>query len=479
MTLLVIDVGSSSVRALLIDDDTLQPIEGALARRSVQFSQPQPLAAELDPVWLREQVEACLDEVLKHPRAVEVNRVGMATFVGNLMAVDAHNLPLSPLYTYADGRSNAALDQLRSEQDIYAAHARTGCPHHTAYHPAKLRWLQQTQPQMVAQTAQWLDFATYCYRVWFRRAVPCSYSVASWSGLFNRTLLSWDHAWLKYLSLDVNDLPSLADFNSVQIGLAGDYRQRWYALQRVPFYLAVGDGAAANIGSARKSGEVVLTVGTTAALRVVLQERLPSVPYGLWSYRVDRERHLVGGAVTEGGNVFQWARSALNLNGADIERELAQRPPDAHGLTVLPMFNGERSPNYHPQAVGTLHGLTLNTAPTDILHALLEAVGLRLAQVALKLPAGAVYAGGGALLASPSWCQMIANALNRTLYLSGAEEVTALGVASLITQRESPAAQDIRQTFTPQADAVEVLAAARRRQAKLYKTIYADAPFLD
>ncbi|MCP6467902.1 FGGY-family carbohydrate kinase, partial [Klebsiella pneumoniae] len=91
----------------------------------------------------------------------------------------------------------------------------------------------------------------------------------------------------------------------------------------------------------------------------------------------------------------------------------------SHGLTVLPLFAGERSPNYRADATGTIHGLRLDTAPLDILHALIEAVALRLRVIfdLMGRPGEFVLAGGGALSQSPAWTQITADALGIPLYL--------------------------------------------------------------
>ena len=84
MTTLVIDVGSSSVRALLFDADN-QIIPDAQARRDHRFATD----ATTDSNELRQLVEACIDAVLAHPRATEIEAAGMATFVGNMVGLIA------------------------------------------------------------------------------------------------------------------------------------------------------------------------------------------------------------------------------------------------------------------------------------------------------------------------------------------------------------------------------------------------------
>jgi gluconokinase len=482
MAVLVIDVGSSSVRALMMDEATLTVLPNAIARRDYQFTYEPEGAAEIDADTLRSKIETCIDEVLAMvgTSGSNITAVGITTLVGNLLGVDANGHAITPLYTYADTRAASYVDPLRDDIDVTAAYQRTGCPHHVAYHPAKLMWLRQEVVPEQFEQLQWIDFATYCYRRWFGHEVPCSYSIASWSGLLNRESLEWDVQWLDALKLQPSQLPTLADFDAIQEGLSTEYQERWPALAEVPFYLAIGDGAAANLGSGVVDHDrVVLTVGTTSALRRVSTEKQPALPSGLWGYRVRANTHLIGGATTEGGSIFAWALRQWNISQEPdaLEEALSKRAADSHGLTVLPMLAGERSPGYAPDAVGTIHGLRLATSTLDVIQALLESVALRLSVIAdLLIEADEdvpIYAGGGAVQSSALWTQIMADAFNRHLYLVDEPEVTARGLAALITNNLDVAKKvQIRRHFQPRPDAVEALHAARQRQIALYNRFY-------
>lgn len=469
MAILIMDVGSSSVRALIaISENALRTI--ALAKRDYQFD----THSTIDASQLRQWVEDCIDEVLRHPAIPRIHAVGMATFVGNLLGVDENNHPTTPTLTYADNRSHESAQILSAQVDTPAVHARTGCRVHTAYHPAKLHWLNQTMPDVVQKTACWLDFATYCYRAWFGRDVPCSYSIASWSGLLNRESLTWDGEWLTHLGLSDQHLPILADYNDTQHGLSAPYAHRWSALRDVPFYLAVGDGAGANIGSGGVSSDrPVVTIGTTAALRIVTHE-LSDLHPALWSYRVDKHRHLVGGSTNEGGNIFAWAKNTFHLPIQDMDDALLRCEPASHGLTVLPLLAGERSPNYHESAMGTIHGLRLQTTPLQLVHALLEGVGLRLRLIldALNMPSDFILAGGGALYHSEAWSQILADCLDRPLYLIAEREVTAQGVYWLIESPKMPIQPRYEKQFFPRKHYRQHYDHLLEQQQALYNSLY-------
>lgn len=475
MSILVIDVGSSSVRAILFEatDAEVQLIPDSIVQKPYQFDTDNTGKATVNPVHLRELVEACIDDILQHREARKIKALGMDTFVGNILALDSQQKPLVDLDTYADTRSADFVELLEQAIDTDSYHQRTGALINTAYYLPKLKFHAQDLELIHSFT----DFASYCYQMWFGQATPMSYSIASWSGMLTRETLSWDESSLSHSAYGQDNFPDLADYQHAQQGLSEAYRQRWQVLADKPFYLAVGDGAAAQVGSgAIAENTATLTIGTTAAIRKVSRERLPSVPQGCWSYRIDADHHLIGGALSEGGNVFAWAKNILQLDQLNIEAELKKIEPAEHGLTIIPLLNGERSPGWRGDASATIHGLRLNTKPIDILYALLESVALRLAIIAEQLHLGddvKLMASGGALHHSPVWAQILADALGRPLHVLDEAEVTALGVAQMVwcaenQQAVSGVSPKIAKVYQPNCDYADVYADLIQKQKKLY-----------
>ncbi|MBX6343263.1 MAG: carbohydrate kinase, partial [Thermomicrobiaceae bacterium] len=194
-----------------------------------------------------------------------------------------------------------------------------------------------------------------------------------------------------------------------------------------------------NLGSGAIGPDLLgLTLGTTSALRLLWQAPALAPPPGLWLYRLDGERVVLGGALSEGGNLYAWARAALNLPADEtrLQAGLAALPPDGHGLTWLPFLAGERSPGWALDARGVVDGLTLDTTPLEILRAGLEAVACRLALVAEMVEqavpgARTVVASGAALRRNPVWLAIVTDALGRPV-LAPDEPEAALRGAGLM-----------------------------------------------
>src|SRR4030095_9755710 len=113
--------------------------------------------------------------------------------------------------------------------------------------------------------------------------------------------------------------------------------------------------------------------------------------------------------------------------------------PDGHGRAALPVLAGERSPAWRPEARAALAELSLATDAVEIARALLEAVALRLAEIYDRLrplaPAAPRGVGaGGPRGHSPTWAQVIADAIGVPIGLGTDAEASARGAAVLALQ---------------------------------------------
>jgi gluconokinase len=481
--ILSIDIGTSSARALLFDARG-RAVEEVAAQERYTVRSTEDGASEDDADAALERVWSCIDAALKQAGSLSnaIGAVALDTLVTNTLAIDAGGRALTPLMTYADTRPAADAVELRRHMDERAVHDRTGCMLRTSYWPARLAWFRRAQPDVWGAAARWITLGEYLELKLFGQS-RVSFSAASWSGLLDRRKLVWDAPLLDALDITPDKLGTLADVDESLHGLRDTFAARWPALRDVPWFPAIGDGAAANVGSGAVGHDrMALTIGTTGAVRVV-QSEVAQVPEGLWCYRVDRNNALLGGATSEGGNVYAWMRDTLRLGEPEeIERALAELAPDDHGLTVLPFLAGERSPGWAGDARATISGLTLATTPIEMLRASLEAVAYRFALIEERICGQGscphrLIASGGALLSSPTWMQIIADALGRPVVASEEEEATSRGVALLAlcslgvldSLGDAPAADG--RVYEPDTARHKVYREAIERQRRLYAKV--------
>ena len=481
---LALDVGTSSLRAVVFDRQG-RPLEGCGARVAYEIESADDGTAVLAPARLVDCIVQALDRVHRalSLSGLAVAGVGVDTFASSCLGVDALDVPLTPVYLWADTRPSPDAAAMRRELDERATHERTGCPIHSAYLPARVRWLRRAHPEIATRVRRWVSFGEYLELRLFGTA-RVSLSIASWGGLLNRHTLGWDPEWLRLLELDEHNLSPLVDRDAPLSEPRREWAARWPLFARVPWFPAIGDGASANVSSGcLGASRAALTIGTSGAMRVVLSEPVERVPWGLWCYRVDRRQALLGGALSEGGNLYAWLAQTTRLGDAAlVEAELATMEPDAHGLTMLPFLAGERSPGWAGRARAAIMGLGLNTSPREILRAGLEAIAYRFALLDRLLSQVAqddrhLLASGVALLGSPAWLQIMADVLGRPLTVSE-EEATARGTALLALDalRQLPSGVEgvehqRGETYRPDRERHAQYQFAIERQSALYRLL--------
>jgi gluconokinase len=426
-------------------------------------------------------IDGLLDQVKKRDGTIVA--AGISTFWHSLMGVSLDNKPLTPLYTWADTRSQRAADELKLRLDEHAVHARTGCMLHSSYLPAKILWLSETQPAVAGSVKRWMSFGEYLTLHLFGRSL-ISVSMASGTGLFNQDTCDWDGEMLAALALSKEKLGAIAGEDESFGTLSGKWAKRWPALNEAVWYPSWGDGACSNVGSNCTTGSrMALMIGTSGALRVMLKRPEVGTPEGLWRYRLNRERVIVGGALSNGGNLARWLEATLNVpNRRKLLQSVAAIPADSHGLTVLPFLDGERSPIYRSDIRGTIEGLSLGTTPDQITRAFFEAVSYRFNDIHERLKPAApdaddIIVDGGAILNRPVWMQITADVLGRPLIDSSVHEATSRGAGIMALQLRGSlntiddAPDRLGSVFNPDDNNHRVYLKGAERQAALYERI--------
>ena len=478
------DVGTSGVRAGLFDSRG-DEIRGSQTSLSHEFSALAD-GEDADAESLIEFVIRAIDVAVARAESFvsRIDYVAPACFWHSLLGVDDNGRAVTPLLGWADTRAANAVEELRSKFDERKVHQRTGARFHPSYWPAKLLWLRSNRGEIFDKVKRWLSFSDYLSLQLFGE-VTTSVSMASATGLFDQTTCEWDRELLETLGVSREQLPPLGLAGKTFQQLSEEYALRWPLLDDAAWFPAIGDGAANNVGAGCVTPDrATLMIGTSGAMRVLFTGSPPrSLPSELFCYRADRDRVVVGGALSDGGGLYRWMKDTLCLNFDDdeLERALAAMEPDSHGLTVLPFWSGERAIGWSSSAQGSIVGLTARTKPIDILRAAMEAVCYRFAMLAESLekvaPKATIVAAGNALLSSRAWAQMIADVLGRRIELSGISEASTHGAALLAL--EATGKIDNIETIDAEFDAAyepdmmrhAVYAEAIERQQKLYEKL--------
>jgi gluconokinase len=481
--ILALDIGTSSTRSAIFDAKG-----NRVMATTAQFSYPliagQDGRAELRPADLDRAVAVALAKTFKVWRKMKSPRpiagIGVSCFWHSLMGLDAKGRAITPIYTWADSRCRAEAQLLRKNSGEEILHAQTGCMARTSFWPAKLLWLRKTEPGLFRKVARWASPAEWIQQRWCDHATV-SLSMASGTGLLDGRALKWHAPLLRRCDIDASRLHPISDAASV---ISKASARRFPELSGVPWYPAIGDGVASNLGSgATKPGIAAINVGTSAALRVVVANEpaanQPLAPFGLFSYRVDAGRRLLGGAVSNAGNLRAWAIRELKLpaDPAVIEHLLSKRSTPVEKLTLLPFWIAERAPTWPEELPSAVIGITQATTALDLLQALQEATYHRLTQLGEGVEKAArrklSFIVSGGIQKSPGALQRLANVLGRPVYASSEPEASLRGAAWFAMEKlgiKVPAPK-MGSVIQPDAKAARAYARARQQQTRLEKML--------
>lgn len=419
---LALDLGTSSVRALACDD-AAEPIAGIEARRAVPPRQDASGAGELDPDAYLAALCGCLDDLQAAGSLQHVEKVATSSQWHSVLALSPDRRPASFALTWLDTRARV----LRAPADPDEFHRRTGSWVHPLYWTTKIPWLTSE----LSQPGLTFTGITEYLREQLLDASAISISMASGSGLLDVGSARWHDEALDIAGVTAAQLPDVSD---VPGRLRPAFARRWPALAGADWMPATGDGATSTIGAGCTPGTSAgVTVGTSAAIRVVHdQGDAPPLDASLWRYRVDGDRMLTGAAVSSGGVLHEWLDGLLGKVGEPT------LPPGiaSAGLCVVPMHAGSRPPVVLPAGSGVVAGLSLATAPSELVAATYEGVVLELLRSLRLLDASfgrtlSVVLGGGAVAASAFWRRVFAAAFDRDVRYEMNPEVGARGAAML------------------------------------------------
>ncbi len=438
---LAVDIGSSSTRTALFDQRARRlPQTDATEHYSIRYTPDG--GAELSPIVLRRAIERCVAATLHAQRETgrgphaPISALAASSFWHGLLGLDRKWKPVTPIYTWADARAADAARHLRERLSEREVHDRTGCMLHASFWPAKLIWLRKSQPSLFRRVARWVSPVDWVFHELFGTTVS-SASVASGTGLYNMRLSAWDKKLCAACHLDPDQLLDLSTSTDADPGRH----------LRVPsrIFTPIGDGAAGNLGSgADRRGAFAINVGTSAAVRMVQANRESkgrNLPMGLFRYVLDGERCVIGGAVSNAGNLRQWALCELRLGeDARVDRLVFARPAAATDkLIALPFWAGERAPTWPDRQLGVIDGLSQATRSTDILRVLTTSVFYRLAQILELMVSGEgsperIIVSGG-ITRSKSAVRLLADALGRDVETAREREASRRGAAVYALQQ--------------------------------------------
>ncbi len=445
---LSVDVGTSSVKATIFNG------EAELVREfssSYPLIQTQPGFVEQYPLKVLEAFHQSIQEVLSGltncPKVIV-----LSTAMHSLVAIDEFNQPITHLVTWADQRAEAEAGQLRSSLQGDRLYQRTGTPIHSMSPLVKLAWFRENEPEIFERAKLWADLKSMILFDLLGEWV-IDESLASATGLYNLLTRDWDQEAMKWCGVAREQLPRLVKTTDMLGYIRPQLAEALGLGENIRVIAGASDGALANLGvGAVYPGSLAISIGTSGAVRGMVNEpRLD--PHGrLFCYHVDESHYIVGGPINNGGILLHWLQGILLDSGERsggriseselthtfyelMNRGVSEVAPGSDGLFCLPYLTGERAPFWREDLSGSFWGLKLNHSRYHLARAVLEGICYQLYSVVDMLveltgPVSEIRATGG-FAKSEGWVKILTDVLGKPLGVLEHTQGTALGGAFL------------------------------------------------
>ena len=443
-----IDTGTTATKAIAAGFDCV-----VRAHKSVHYplSVPGPGRAELDAGKLRDAALEALVDVARQCRdnGDRVVAVSLSAFLHGLVPMDAAGRPLGPLVTWADGRAGAQSEQIVAAGRARALQARTGTPVHPMSPLTKLAWWKATDPGTLRDTPRWGGVKEVVLAGLAREPFLLDLSVASGTGLYDIHQRRWDPEALEIAGVRPDQLAEVVPTTRT-LRLDDEVARAAGLPAGTPLIIGAADGPLANLGvGATPAGVAAVSLGTSGAMRTVVDAPTADKAGRLFCYALTEDRWVIGGAINNAGSVVRWAgqtfagsfdRPAAEGEDADVRDaalllEAAGVAPGSDGLLCLPYLLGERAPWWRAGLRGAYLGLRREHGRAHLVRAAVEGVCQQLALVRDTfadegITVNEIRATGGAV-ASDLWVNTLAAATDVPVAIADTPEGTALGACLL------------------------------------------------
>ncbi|RYG53723.1 MAG: gluconate kinase [Chitinophagaceae bacterium] len=437
--ILGIDIGTTNTKAVAYD---LQGKPVAQANSTYPFISEHERFHELDPRALFNAVIDVMKGVLDKIPPEQLAGVSFSSAMHGLIAVDDKGEPLTNMITWADLRSHEYAMRLKDTDVGHKIYERTGTPIHAMSPLCKLMWMKENLTEVFNKAHKFISIKEYVFYHFFGEFV-IDHSIASSTGLFDIYELDWNKDALNAAGVTANRLSALVKTTHVVTGLSARYAEMFGISGDTPFIIGASDGCLAHIGSnALGKGDVSLTIGTSGAVRMMVDKPAYDPKERIFNYVLMDNAYLSGGPLNNGGNVMQWfAKGFLQKDFSATEEfsdciaEACAISPGADGLIFLPYIYGERAPVWDADAKGIFYGVSSVHTSAHFMRAIMEGISFALLEILSIMEetigtAANIYASGG-FIRSEKWKQLLADVLGRTICVTHAEDSSAAGAGML------------------------------------------------
>ncbi|MFC0244277.1 xylulokinase [Falsochrobactrum ovis] len=407
-----LDLGTSGVKALLIDDE--QNLVGS-AHGDLDVSRPHPGWSEQDPAQWIKACESAIDGLrTAHPQAFSaISGIGLSGQMHGATLLDENDQVLRPCILWNDTRSYKEAAELDADPAFRAITGNIVFPGFTA---PKLVWVARNEPDIFARVRKILLPKDYL-RLWLSGEYISEMSDSSGTSWLDTGARCWSAQLLEKTGLNESHMPQLVE-GSAQAGmLRAELASKWGLSNRPVIAGGAGDNAASACGMGTvKPGHAFVSLGTSGVLFAAngAYQPKPESAVHAFCHALPNSWHQMG-VILSAASALEWYSQIVGSTPQELGAVLGDQLQAPSSVTFLPYLSGERTPHNDAKIRGIFTGLEHETDRNSMTQAVLEGVAfafrdnLAALQSAGTEISSVTAVGGGSR--SQYWLKAIATAL--------------------------------------------------------------------
>ena len=440
-----LDLGTSGVRALLLDD--AQTIIGS-ASADLSLSRPHPGWSEQTfEGWINATKAAVVALKAAHPAEfAAVRGIGLSGQMHGATLLDDAGRALRPAILWNDTRASAEAAELDARPEFHALTGNIVFPGFTA---PKLLWVARHEPDIFRRTARVL-LPKDALRLWLTGEAVSDMSDASGTSWLDVASRDWSDELLEATNLSRDHMPRLVEGSAPSGELRRELARDWGFAGPVVVAGGAGDNAASAIGMGMvHEGQAFVSLGTSGVLFAANDAFRPKPESAVHAFchALPGRWHQMG-VILSATDALNWHARICGMDAVALDAEIGTQLQAPGAVTFLPYLSGERTPHNDAHIRGMFAGLGHEADRPALTRAVMEGVAFALADnLAALRSAGArvdrvTAVGGGSQ--SSYWLRTIATALNLTVDVPARGDFgAAFGAARLGLMAESGQEADI------------------------------------
>ena len=427
--LIGIDIGTTSTKLIAYSTDG-----NIIAEENAKYStyNPEEGFFEQNPEEIFYSVINKLKSLIYKNKNNKLLGISFSSAMHSVIAADENGILLTNAVLWSDRRSEKLVKKHKESNIIHNIFLRTGTPVHAMSPLFKIMWFKEEKKEIYKKTRKFISIKEY---ILFKLSGKyyIDYSIASATGLFDIYSKKWSKESLDLLGIDESFLSETVDIDFKIYDIKKEYAEFLMLDEKVPFVIGGSDGCMANLGvNDMEEGTAVITLGTSAAVRVGSRNPETDKEKRIFTYILDKEHYISGGAVNNTGIVLEWLKEKFfrEMDYEEIFKTLETTETGSKGLIFLPYLLGERAPIWNSEARGVFFGITLDHEQKHFVSAVLEGIIYSIYDVFRVLEGiktiKKIYINGG-LSRSEIFVKTIADILNREVLISDNYESSCFG----------------------------------------------------